>query len=63
MPDAIFAVPEIPRTLNQKKLEVPVRKILLGTPPSQAVDRDAMSNPDSLHAFVELGERLRERRP
>ncbi|HLH69087.1 MAG TPA: acetoacetate--CoA ligase [Candidatus Dormibacteraeota bacterium] len=63
VPDAIFAVPEIPRTLNQKKLEVPVRKILLGTPPSQAVDRDAMSNPDSLHAFVELGERLRERRP
>jgi acetoacetyl-CoA synthetase len=62
VPDAVFPVPEIPRTLNQKKLEVPVRKILLGTPPEQAVDRDAMSNPGSLQAFVELGERLRGRR-
>ena len=56
VPDAIFAVPEIPMTLNGKKLEVPVKRIFQGVPITSAVSREAMSNPDSLTAFVKLAE-------
>jgi acetoacetyl-CoA synthetase len=58
VPNEIFAVPDIPRTLNGKKLEVPVKKILAGTPPDQAASRDSLSNPDSLDRFAELAERI-----
>ncbi len=60
VPDAIFSVPEIPHTLNGKKLEVPVKRILAGTPPEKAVSREAMANPDALRPFVEFAERLRK---
>jgi acetoacetyl-CoA synthetase len=52
VPDEIRQVPGIPRTLSGKKLEVPVRKILLGTPPASAVDPDALANPDVLRYFI-----------
>jgi acetoacetyl-CoA synthetase len=45
-------VPGIPRTLSGKKLEVPVRKILLGTPVAEAADPDALANPEVLGLFV-----------
>ncbi|WP_049564728.1 acetoacetate--CoA ligase [Nonomuraea sp. SBT364] len=51
VPDEIHAVPGIPRTLSGKKLEVPVRKILLGTPVEEAANPDAMANPDVLRYF------------
>jgi len=51
VPDEIHQVPGIPRTLSGKKLEVPVRKILLGTPPSQAADPAALANPEVLGYF------------
>ncbi len=59
VPDEVMAVPDIPRTLNGKKLEVPVKKILSGTPPEEAVSKDSLSNPDSLDTFVELAEEFR----
>jgi acetoacetyl-CoA synthetase len=52
VPDEIRSVPGIPRTLSGKKLEVPVRKILLGTPVDEAANPDAMSNPDVLPYFL-----------
>ncbi len=52
MPDRIIQVPAIPTTLTGKKMEVPVRKILLGTPPGQAANPGAMADPSSLDAFV-----------
>ena len=58
VPDDIQAVPDVPRTLNGKKLEVPVKKILAGTPPEEAVSKDSLSNPDSLDTFVELADRF-----
>jgi acetoacetyl-CoA synthetase len=58
VPNEIFEVPEIPTTLNGKKLEVPVKKILSGTPPEQAASKDSLSNPESLDRFAELAERL-----
>jgi acetoacetyl-CoA synthetase len=60
VPDEIRAVPEVPRTLNGKKLEVPVRRILMGTPAEQAVSPGAMSNPRSLRPFLDLALELRE---
>ncbi len=52
LPDGIFAVPEIPRTLSGKKLEVPIRKILLGQPVERSVNRDSMANPGSIDWFA-----------
>lgn len=52
VPDEIIEVPGIPRTLSGKKLEVPVRKILLGTPVEQAANPDAMANPEVLRHFM-----------
>jgi acetoacetyl-CoA synthetase len=55
VPDEINQVPGIPRTLSGKKLEVPVRKILLGTPIAAAADPDALANPDVLRYFAPGG--------
>jgi acetoacetyl-CoA synthetase len=58
VPDEIYAIRDVPRTLNAKKLEVPVKKILAGVPPDQAVNVDSMANPDSIGFFVELAKTL-----
>ena len=58
VPNEIFAVPEVPKTLNGKKLEVPVKKILSGTPPDEAASRDSLSNPESLDRFAEISQKL-----
>lgn len=55
VPDKFIVVPAVPRTLNGKKCEVPVKKILAGVPPSQAVSFDALANPSSLEAFLRPG--------
>jgi acetoacetyl-CoA synthetase len=52
VPDEIHEVPGIPRTLSGKKLEIPVRKILLGTPVDRAANRDSMANPEVLTHFT-----------
>ncbi len=52
VPDAIFAIAEVPYTLSGKKMEVPIRKILLGQGVEQAAKRDAMRNPGALDYFV-----------
>jgi acetoacetyl-CoA synthetase len=54
VPDAIHAVAGIPRTLSGKKLEVPVKRILTGTPTDVAASRGALANPDALEAFERL---------
>jgi acetoacetyl-CoA synthetase len=54
VPNRFIVVDEIPRTLNGKKCEVPVKKILAGMPPDKAVSRDALANPDALTPFVAL---------
>jgi acetoacetyl-CoA synthetase len=53
VPDRIIQVAAIPVTLTGKKMEVPVRKILLGVPPDEAANRNAMANPTSLDAFAQ----------
>jgi acetoacetyl-CoA synthetase len=54
VPDEIRAIAEVPRTLNGKKLEVPVKRILLGTAPDKAASRDTLANPAALDPFIEL---------
>jgi acetoacetyl-CoA synthetase len=58
VPNEIFAVPDIPKTLNGKKLEVPVKEILSGTPLEKAASKESLSNPESLDRFVELAEEI-----
>ncbi len=54
IPDEIFAIPEVPRTLNGKKLEVPIKKLFLGVPVEKAANPDSMSNPHTIAYFAEL---------
>ncbi|MEV6244011.1 acetoacetate--CoA ligase [Lentzea sp. NPDC051838] len=54
VPNRFVAVAEIPRTLNGKKCEVPVKKILAGMDVDRAVSRGALRNPESLQPFLEL---------
>jgi acetoacetyl-CoA synthetase len=54
VPDEIHQVRAVPRTLSAKKLEVPVKRILTGTPVEAAAARGALANPESLTAFEEL---------
>jgi len=56
VPDDILTVPMIPRTLSGKKLEIPVKKILLGAEPEDVCSLDSLLNPDALEAFVQLRE-------
>jgi acetoacetyl-CoA synthetase len=58
VPDEVFAIAEVPRTLSGKALEVPVKRILTGTPPTQAASRDSLANPAALDWFVELANSL-----
>ncbi|GLY31301.1 acetoacetate--CoA ligase [Kineosporia sp. NBRC 101731] len=54
VPDRFIRIPVVPRTLNGKKCEVPVKKILAGVPVDRAVSRDALADPDSLRPFLLL---------
>jgi acetoacetyl-CoA synthetase len=54
VPNEVRQVAEVPRTLSGKVLEVPVKRILMGTPPEKAASRDSLANPASLDPFVEL---------
>jgi acetoacetyl-CoA synthetase len=54
VPNEIFRVEELPKTLNGKKLEVPIKKILMGTPVDKAVNIGSLLNPEALQYFVEF---------
>jgi acetoacetyl-CoA synthetase len=52
VPDEIRSIPEVPYTLSGKKLEVPIKRILNGTPPEEAVNRGTLRNPDALDGIL-----------
>ncbi|MGG5254081.1 acetoacetate--CoA ligase [Neobacillus sp. SM06] len=60
VPNDIFRVHELPKTLSGKKLEVPIKKILMGTAIEQAVNLGSLANPDALSYFGEFKETLRK---
>ena len=57
VPNDIFQVAEIPRTLSGKKQELPIKKLMLGQPVEKVVNRDAMANPACLDWYIELAKR------
>jgi len=57
VPDEVRQIAEVPRTLSGKALEVPVKRILMGTAPEQAASRESLANPAALDYFVELAAR------
>ncbi|WP_319449834.1 MULTISPECIES: acetoacetate--CoA ligase [unclassified Mycobacterium] len=58
VPDRYFLVRDIPRTLNGKKCEVPVKRILMGVDADKAVSRSALANPESLDEFTLIRDTL-----
>jgi acetoacetyl-CoA synthetase len=62
VPDAIFAIEEVPRTLNGKKLEVPVKKLLMGMPAKEAISMDALGNPQAITFFIEFAGKVAAQR-
>lgn len=54
VPDDIIEVPDIPYTLSGKKMEVPVKKALMGMDVSKVVNKDAMKNPESMEFFIQF---------
>ncbi len=60
VPDEIYQVDELPYTLSGKKLEIPVRRILLGEEIKKAANLGAMRNPDSITFFVDLAAELNQ---
>ena len=56
VPNAIFHVKEIPRTLTGKKQELPIKKLMLGQPLAKVVNMDAMANPGCLDWYVQLAQ-------
>lgn len=60
VPNEVFQIQEVPRTLSGKKLELPIKKLLLGQPVEKVVNRDSMSNPASLDYFIDFARRRME---
>ena len=58
VPDEIIIISEVPRTLSGKKLEVPIKKLFLGTPLEKAVSVGALGNPQALQFFLEFARNL-----
>ena len=62
IPDDIVAAPGVPVTVTGKKLEVPVKRLLQGTPEATAVNRATVANPDVLDWYADYAARYRQRR-
>jgi acetoacetyl-CoA synthetase len=60
VPDRILEVPSIPKTLNGKRLEVPVKRLLMGAAPGEVAAPGALADPAAFDAFVELARELAE---
>ncbi len=58
VPNKIMQIEQVPRTLSGKVLEVPVKKILMGTPAHEAASADSLADPASLDFFVKLADSL-----
>ena len=61
VPDEMFQVADIPRTLSGKKQELPIKKLLLGQPLEKVVNRDAMANPGCLDWYVDFAQQRLKR--
>jgi acetoacetyl-CoA synthetase len=53
VPNDVIAIPEVPRTLSGKVLEVPVKRVLMGDDPAKAASRESLANPEAFDWFVD----------
>jgi acetoacetyl-CoA synthetase len=53
VPNEVIVIPEVPRTLSGKALEVPVKRVLMGDPPERAASRESLANPEAFDWFVD----------
>ncbi len=53
VPAKIFAVPDIPYTLNMKKVELAVKKVVMG---QEVLNKDALKNPEVLDHYDNIKE-------
>lgn len=58
IPDSILSVNEVPRNLTGKKLEVPIKKLLLGHPADAVISRDTLANPSSVDWFIDYAHQV-----
>jgi acetoacetyl-CoA synthetase len=58
VPDRFYLIDAVPHTLSGKKCEVPIKKILSGTDPDQAISRESLQNPDSLAPFIDMAKNM-----
>ena len=58
VPNDVFRIAEVPRTFSGKKLEIPIRKLLLGQSAGQVINKDTMANPTSADYFIEFAKSL-----
>jgi acetoacetyl-CoA synthetase len=63
VPNDVFEIPDVPRTLSGKVLEVPIKRILMGTDPDRAASRDSLQNPQALEWFVRFAEQAGSAEP
>ncbi|MEK8030903.1 acetoacetate--CoA ligase [Ideonella sp. DXS29W] len=57
VPSEIIAVPAVPRTLSGKKMELPIKRLLMGADPARVMNRDAMANASSVDWFIDFAAR------
>lgn len=61
VPDEIIAVKDIPYTISGKKMEAPIKKILLGMPLEKSINFDSMRNPESIEFFIQFATKIHEK--
>ena len=59
VPDAIYTTPEIPYTISGKKVEIPIKRILMGEKPEAVISQDALRNPVAINWYVDFTKKLR----
>jgi acetoacetyl-CoA synthetase len=59
VPDEVIVIPEVPKTLTGKLLEVPVKRLLMGRDAAETASRDALANPTALDWFVDFAQQRR----
>ena len=57
VPDEIYKIPDIPYTISGKKMETPVKRILMGLSLNSSISKDAMKNPEIIDFFVKFKEK------
>jgi acetoacetyl-CoA synthetase len=61
VPDDVVQAPSVPKTLNGKKLEVPIKRLLAGGDPSEVLNRDLLADPSSVEFYIEFAKHASER--